>query len=553
MTASATWPRPRSTIVSSTVLGIAVAILFPHPATARGASHRKQARSTATEAHVRPDIARFRARVQAALADAHASKAYWGVLVADRDTGATLYELNADHYFAPASNAKIFATAFALATLGPDYRFHTTLEAKAALDRDGRLSGDLILVGRGDPDLSNRKLPYAGRVERDGPVEKVLAEMADRAVENGLREVGGDIVGDDSYFPYDPDPAGWNVGDLFFTFGAPVSAIAFNENAFSVEVGPGTRAGDPATLTVRPAAALDTFGHELTTVASNLQPDFSVLRQPGANFILLRGQIPVAHAPVSLEFAMSEPAETAARALKQLLEARGVRVNGGVRAEHAPPPLRSVGVLRQLASADAPPRPETNPLVLAEHISPPLIESIRLTNKISQNLHAELFLRTVAREKTGVGSIDQGLRLEQDFLKAAGIAEGDVMFSDAAGLARDDLVKPLAVVQLLRYAARQSWGPAYLATMPVAGVDGTLEDRMRQPTLSGLIQAKTGSLEHTHALSGYATTLAGEYLVFAILGNNDPEHGRESTAALDRIGAAMIETLGTAAHDSTKK
>lgn len=549
MTASCTWPRARCSIV----LGIAAAILFPHPAAAREASHRKQNRSSGPKAEVRPDLARFRARVEAALAEAHASKAYWGVLVADRDTGRTLYELNADHYFSPASNAKVFVTAFALATLGPDYRFHTTLEAKTALGPDGRLSGDLTLVGRGDPDLSNRKLPYAGKIERDGPVEKVLAEMAGAAVEGGLREVDGDIVGDDSYFPYDPDPAGWNVGDLFFTFGAPVSAIAFNENAFSVEVGPGARAGDPATLIVQPAAALDTFGRELTTVASNLQPDFSVLRQPGANFILLRGQVPVAHAPVSLEFAMSEPAETAARALKQLLEARGVRVTGGVRAEHAPPPLRSVGGLRQLASGEQPPRPETHSLVLAEHISPPLIESIRLTNKISQNLHAELFLRTVAREKTGVGSIDEGLRLEQDFLKAAGIADGDVMFSDAAGLARDDLVKPLAVVQLLRYAARQSWGPAYLATMPVAGVDGTLEDRMKQPTLSGLIQAKTGSLEHTHALSGYATTLAGEYLVFAILGNNDPGHGREATAALDRIGAAMIETLGTAAHDSTRK
>jgi D-alanyl-D-alanine carboxypeptidase/D-alanyl-D-alanine-endopeptidase (penicillin-binding protein 4) len=251
MTASPTWPRARCSIVSSTVLGIAAAILFPHPATARESSHRKQARSTGPKAEVRPDIARFRARVERVLADEHASEAYWGVLVADRDTGRTLYELNADHYFAPASNAKVFVTAFALATLGPDYRFHTTLEAKAALGPDGRLSGDLTLVGRGDPDLSNRKLPYAGKVERDGPVEKVLAEMAGAAVERGLREVDGDIVGDDSYFPYDPDPAGWNVGDLFFTFGAPVSAIAFNENAFSVEVGPGARAGDPATLIVR--------------------------------------------------------------------------------------------------------------------------------------------------------------------------------------------------------------------------------------------------------------------------------------------------------------
>jgi D-alanyl-D-alanine carboxypeptidase/D-alanyl-D-alanine-endopeptidase (penicillin-binding protein 4) len=553
MIASRKFRRASRCLVASTVLALPAAMMLSHPAAAQRSSPAKQAAWPAGQAKMRPDIGRFGARLEAVLTGARANKAYWGVLVADRDTGETLYEWNADRYFAPASNAKIFTTAFALAALGPDYRFHTTLESQGALGGDGRLSGDLILVGRGDPDLSNRKFPYAGKVERDGPVEKVLAEMADAAVERGLREVDGDIVGDDSYFPYDPDPAGWSVGDLFFTFGAPVSAIAFNENTFSVEVQPGARAGDRATLLVEPPAALDTFGHELTTVAANSPPDFSVVRQPGTNSILLRGSMPAAHAPVRLDFAMSEPAETAARVLKQLLEARGVRVAGAVRVVHAPPPQRSAKGLPQFAAPSAPLLPETNPLVLAEHISPPLIESVRLTNKISQNLHAELFLRTVAREKTGIGSSDEGLRLEQDFLRTAGIADGDVLFSDAAGLARDDLVKPVAVVQLLRYAARQPWGPAYLATMPVAGVDGTLEDRMRQPAVSGLIQAKTGSLEHTHALSGYATTLAGEYLVFAIFGNNDPEHGREAMAVVDTIGAAMIETLGTVSRAGTRK
>jgi D-alanyl-D-alanine carboxypeptidase/D-alanyl-D-alanine-endopeptidase (penicillin-binding protein 4) len=553
MIASRKFPSACRCLVTATVLALATAIIFPHPAAAQRSSQTKQPPSSAVQGKVRPDLGQFRARLEAILAGAHANKAYWGVLVADRETGATLYEWNADRYFAPASNAKIFTTAFTLAALGPDHRFHTTLESQGALGGDGRLSGDLILVGRGDPDLSNRKFPYAGKVERDGPVERVLAEMADAAVERGLREVDGDIVGDDSYFPYDPDPAGWSVGDLFFTFGAPVSAIAFNENSFSVEVQPGARPGDPVTLIVEPAAALDTFGHELTTVAADLQPDFSVVRRPGTNFILLRGSVPAAHAPIRLDFAMSEPAETAARVLKHLLETRGVRVTGGVHVRHAPPPQRSAKGLPQFAAESAPLLPEANSLVLAEHISPPLIESIRLTNKISQNLHAELFLRTVAREKTGIGSSDDGLRLEQDFFKAAGIADGDVLFSDGAGLARDDLVKPVAVVQLLRYVARQPWGPAYLATMPVAGVDGTLEDRMRQPAVSGLIQAKTGSLEHTHALSGYATTLSGEYLVFAIFGNNDPEHGRDATAVLDTIGAAMIETLGTASHARTRK
>jgi D-alanyl-D-alanine carboxypeptidase/D-alanyl-D-alanine-endopeptidase (penicillin-binding protein 4) len=172
-------------------------------------------------ASARADVARFRTRVENILADSRADRASWGILVADRDTGRQLYSLNADHFFTPASNAKIFTTALALATLGPDYRFHTTIESNGLLDNDGRLGGDLVLVGRGDPDLSNRKFPYDKKDETEGPIDKVLAEMADAAVANGLKEVDGDIVADDSYFPYDPYPEGWSVGDLFFKFGAP--------------------------------------------------------------------------------------------------------------------------------------------------------------------------------------------------------------------------------------------------------------------------------------------------------------------------------------------
>ncbi len=176
----------------------------------------------------------------------------------DRDNGETLYELNADKFVTPASNAKIFTTALALSTLGPDFRFHTTLETTELLGPDGRLIGDLVLVGHGDPDLSNRKFPYAGKLEREGSAEAPLAELVEAAVAKGLKEVDGDIVADDSYFPYDPYPAGWSVGDLFFTFGAPVSALAFNDNSFSIEVSPAVREGEAATfatLLVEPTAA----------------------------------------------------------------------------------------------------------------------------------------------------------------------------------------------------------------------------------------------------------------------------------------------------------
>ena len=181
------------------------------------------------------------------------------------------------------------------------------------------------------------------------------------------------------------------------------------------------------------------------------------------------------------------------------------------------------------------------------------IECVRLTNKISQNLHAELLLRTVAREKAGYGSAEAGLKIEQDFLKTAGVIDGDVVLSDGSGLARDDLVTPRAVVALLQYAGRQPWGVEYMSTLPIAGVDGTLESRMKQTTGGAVIQAKTGSLEHVRAMSGYATTQSGEHLVFAIFANNGAQHGRDATAALDAIGLAMIRTLGVSSSHSKKK
>jgi serine-type D-Ala-D-Ala carboxypeptidase/endopeptidase (penicillin-binding protein 4) len=498
----------------------------------------------------RADVRRFGARVGAILAQTHSRRAYWGILVVDRETGETLYELNADHFFTPASNAKIFTTALALATLGPDYRFHTRLESSVTLGPDGRLGGDLILVAGGDPDLSNRKFPYTPNIEREGPVEKILAELADAAVAKGLRQVDGDIVADDSHFPYDPYPAGWSVGDLFFTFGAPVGAIAFNDNIVSVEISPGPQAGEPATIVTQPAAGLAMLSQEVTTTAAEGNPQVAVVRQAGPNFVLVRGTIPAGHEPMRLDLAMTAPAETAGMALKQLLQARGVHITGGTQVRHAAPPETTPEGEPILPTAV--PTPEANNLILAEHVSPPLLESVRLTNKISQNLHAEIFLREVGREKLGVGSTAAGLKVERGFLRSAGIADGEVILSDGSGLSRDDLVTPRAMVTLLRYAARQGWGRDFLSTLPIAGVDGTLQDRMRNTQASGRIEAKTGAVEHIRSLSGYATTLRGESLVFVIFCNNDPQKGPQATEAPDAIATAMVELLGDAAPPRRK-
>ena len=257
-------------------VAIAIASLltgFPLSAqTARPVPHPKQQAKTQKIGTERPDVAQFRARVEAVLDESHARKVDWGVLVVDRDTNETIFELNSERFFTPASNTKLFTSAFALATLGPDFHFHTTLESANPLESDGKLAGDLILVGRGDPDLSNRKFPFAGKVEHDGPAEKILAEMADAAIARGLKEITGDIVADDRSIPYDPYPAGWSIGDLFFSFGAPVTAITFNDNTVAIEISPGTHLGDPAIVSVVPPTAADGFTRQITTSAAEVRP-----------------------------------------------------------------------------------------------------------------------------------------------------------------------------------------------------------------------------------------------------------------------------------------
>jgi serine-type D-Ala-D-Ala carboxypeptidase/endopeptidase (penicillin-binding protein 4) len=489
-------------------------------------------------------VTHFTAQVDAALAEAHAQKAFWGILVVDRDTGKTLYELNADRFFAPASNAKLFVTSLALSTLGPDYRYRTTLESKSPLSNDGQLAGDLILVGRGDPDLSNRKFPYDPKADRDGAPEKALAELADAVVARGLKEVGGDIVADDSYYPYDPYPAGWLTGDTLFSFGAPVSAIDYNDNLIGIDVIPAARVGDPAMLAVQPAAARGGFDSQVVTDAPGAKPDLAVVRQPGPNFILLRGTVPAGGAAVHLELAMTHPAETAAESLKELLESRGVVVQGTVRAVHSPPP-----VVNAAGDPGAPQPQHDSPdrNVLAEHMSPPLLQSIQLTNKISQNLHAEMFLREVGRAEFGTASTAAGLYVERNFLHTIGIADGDVVLADGSGLSPQDLVTPRAVVTLLLYDKSQPWGADFLSTLPVAGVDGTLEHRFNSGPATGLIHAKTGSIANVRGMSGYATTRRGESLVFSIFVNNNPQHGIDATTSMDAIVAAMVDSLGPSA------
>lgn len=507
-------------------------------------------KSKKKSAHERAGIAQFHEAVDAALADPTAQKAFIGVLIVDAETKQPLYELNADRYFTPASNTKLFTTTLAMSLLGPDYRFRTTIETHGTIDSMGRLSGDLVLVGRGDPDFSNRRIPYDAVNPIDGPSDKPLAELVDVLIAKGLKEVDGDVVADDSYFPYEPYPDGWAIGDLPEDYGAAVSAICFDDNGLDIKVTPGNQVGVPAWASIEPWPGYAVYDFDLTTGPADSQPDFHTLVEPSGKY-LIRGSVPLGHATIDLGAAMPDPANHTAHVLKQMLMARGIRVTGETRAQHGPlPPLNDASAQPQSAPTVS---SATPPVVLAEHDSPPLIEIVRVLNKVSQNLHAEILLRTVAKEKAGVGSLAAGLQVEQKFLTSIGIPIGDVLVDDGSGLSRENLVTPHAIVALLEYVAQQPWGGAFLSTLPVAGLDGTLQHRMIDTPAEGRIQAKTGSVARTQAMSGFATTVNGEHLIFSMFDNHNGGPGRVAEKALDAIAVAMVQDLGAPAKEKSKK
>jgi serine-type D-Ala-D-Ala carboxypeptidase/endopeptidase (penicillin-binding protein 4) len=478
---------------------------------------------------VRADVERFRQRTEAALSSAGPDKGAWGVLVTDAATGEVLYSRNADGYFMPASNAKLFTTALALATLGPDYRERTTIVSSGALDAYGILNGDLVLIARGDANLSNRKFPFDKKEEREGPPEKVLAEFADAVAARGVKEVTGDVIADDSMFQREKFPSGWLVDDILWSYGAAVSAIAINDNTFSLEVRPAANEGEPARYEAGLAADFYFVENLIRTGARGSEEKLAVARDPGSRVIHLSGTMPLDAQTRRLTIAVEEPAEYAASLLARLLEARGVKIDGAARARH---------------SGGSPVDAAALQTVLADHTSVPLSDDIRLTNKNSENLHAELLLLLSAHEKAGANDYEDALKFASDFFRAAGIADGDVVLSDGSGLSRKDLVTPRAVVQLLRYAATQPWGELYRSTLPVAGEDGTLSDRMKNTPAAARVFAKTGTIGHGNTLSGYATTVRGERLVFSILGNNNNLHAQDANKVIDTICVAMVEELG---------
>ena len=322
---------------------------------------------------------------------------------------------------------------------------------------------------------------------------------------------------------------------MVWEYGAAVSAIVVNDNTVTLTLTPGQSADDPVQAELSLATPEFRVDNRVRTSEAGVKADLTLAREPGSPLVVVEGTLPAKTAARKLVLAVQEPALHAAAMLKRLLEQRGVAVNGVARAVHE-------NILYVVA-----------PAVLAEHVSVPLSDSVKLVNKISQNLHTEVLLRTAIRESCshvqGAAQTEcSNLKPDELFTSfrndryaRMGIAPDDVMQTDGSGLSRHDLVTPRAVVALLQFARKQPWFAPYFASLPVAGVDGTLENSLKNTEAAGRIHAKTGSVEHVRTRSGYAETPNGRKLIFSFLANNQGGKGHEATDVLDGLSLAMIQ------------
>lgn len=447
------------------------------------------------------------------------ANAHWGILVADLASGKTLHELNADKLFAPASVTKLYTVAAALDALGADHRFETPVYRRGDPDRDGDLilvaSGDLTLGGRSDAQghvaFTNSDHTYAGfseTAELTAPDPLAgLKELARQVAAAGIKRVRGDVIVDDRLF----DPAeGSGSGP------SQITPILVNDNVIDFVITPAVEAGKPATLTWRPeTSAFRVEGQVLTAVSGEARVSVEV---PSPGKLVVRGQIPVGRKPLVRIHEVDDPASFARTLFIECLQKAGVAVDA------SPAAANPRSKLPGRKAADAVDR-------IATFTSPPFSEHARLILKVSHNLHASTLPLILAARK-GARKLEDGMRLQHDFLARAGVDVETISFGGGAGGSRADYTTPRATVQLLRHMAGRGDFPVYGDALPVLGVDGTLATVVGPASPArGRVRAKTGTLLWhntmnsrflltSKALAGYMTTASGRKLAFAFFVNN---------------------------------
>jgi D-alanyl-D-alanine carboxypeptidase/D-alanyl-D-alanine-endopeptidase (penicillin-binding protein 4) len=470
-----------------------------------------------------PDDATLAREIDRAIDESDLARARWGIFVISMKDGRVLYSRNGDQLFTPASNMKIYTTAAALDLLGADYRWRTSVYADKQPDAGGVIDGSLTLFGRGAPDLNS----YG----KEG-----LPSLADQLYQRGVRRVSGNIIGDESYFRGELFGLGWQWNDLQWYFGAEPSALTIDENSLELKIAPADKVGSAASLTLNRETNSFHLINNTMTVARDATTTIGINRGLSDNDLRVWGDFPNGGRAFTAYLSVPNPALWAATLFKEALIGRGIKVDGEARSRDF-----RVGENEKFDPQKA--------VEIAEENSKTLDEIVRRTNKESNNLYAELILRTLGKERGASvpdpdqrnnrerGDDEAGTAVVRSWLVQSGIPSEALAIRDGSGLSRLDLVTPQTTARLLVAIARTASAAAFHDSLPIAGRDGTLGGRLSRE--AGRVFAKTGSLTYIHSLSGYATTEKNEVLAFSIFCNDATGHSNP-VRVIDQIVGLVV-------------
>lgn len=453
-------------------------------------------------------------QAEAVIARLAPAEAHVGVSVVDIASGETLYARDANKLFTPASLVKLTTSGAALSLLGAQKRFTTRLLADGATD-GGLVRGALYLRGEGDPSLSVADL------------DALAKDLHDQ----GVKTIAGDLVADTSYFqPESPVPPGWVWDDLSEDYGAPASALSVSHNMAAVTVWPGASVGAPARVVVRPMTHYIEVRSRVTTPALGTLPHIALtVQHPSAwkEVWEVTGAMPPDAPALEEVRVIAEPARMAAVAMKEALERQGIQLHGHLRLGTAPASARAI----------------------VSHQSPMLGDLIRTMNKESDNLFAEtMLLHLGVRGQGAPGTREKGVRTLKAFLERLGWSKADFRLEDGSGLSRYDALTPGQLTALLCAMPAEALAyPAYLISLPVAGVDGTLAARLGDPAIRGRMRAKTGSMSSVSNLAGYLTTDSGRTVAVAVMVNGF----MGTTARAREMQDALVQAIAAGDADTS--
>ena len=495
-----------------------------------------------TPAQTLPDL---QSKISEILARPELAPAMVGIKVVSLDTGRVVFEENAHKLLRPASNMKLYTVAAALDRLSPDYRFTTTVLGAKLPDMSGVVRGDVIIYGQGDP-------TFAARFN-NGDYFKAIDNLATRIVNAGVKRIEGDLVGDESYFVGPKYGSGWEWEDLTWYYGAEISPLTINDNALDLFVKPGLEVRQPASITTGPPDPLLTIVNKVTTAAKGTRRDLNIYRGLGENTVTIVGSIALDDPGYTGAIGISHPALLFVYLLRNSLAQKGVVITGKSRTQGAlnqpmmPPAIRMGG---DAITGVRPGRPLGFEITKIE--SQPFSVIAAQTLKPSQNLYTELILRTLGTLTPPPSTMpplrqtseNLGLEAVKSFLQTAGIRPESLVLDDGSGLSRNDMITAEASVQLLVFMSKHRYAQVFRDALPIAGVDGTLRNRMRGTAAQNNVRAKTGSLSSAASLGGYVTTAVGEKLAFSITANNYPRDVDARSLCLDPITVLLASFAG---------